>query len=356
MHELVDRELRFHIEERIDGLMASGMTRAQAEAEMQRKFGDYRRYRDETESIDTDIVRRRARLDLVDGVRRGVSLAVRTLARTPGFTALAIVTLALGIGATVAIHSVLDAVVLRPLPFARPHELVAVKHPANVPGSGETKWAVSVAGYHNLKDESTTLADLGAFRTFETTIVKDGEAVRAPAALVTASLGSLLGLNTIVGRSITPRDDQPGAEAVVVLGHDVWQTRFGSDPNVIGQSVDLGGFSCQIIGVMRPGTVLPFIDVGSTGSSGHALHRVDFWLPFRLDPNASAVNSHFLLVVGRMNPGVTLQMVQTDLERLVDRFPQRFPSAYSTTFIADDRFGVAATPLRRDVLGSTERV
>ena len=275
----IDREFHFHIEERIEGLMAGGMTREQAEAEMRRKFGDYRQYSEETRSIDVGVVRSRARRELVNNMWHNLRLAVRTLARTPGFTALAIVTLALGIGATVATFSVLDAVVLRPLPFARPEELVAIKHPANVPGSGSTNWGLSAAGYHYIRSESRTLADVGAFINFETTLVQDGEAARVPAARVTASLVNLLGLNAALGRSIVPGDDRPQAENVALLSHDAWQSRFGADPNVIGTTVELGGFSYSVIGVMRSGTVLPFVALGSTSAAGGAMHRVDFWLP-----------------------------------------------------------------------------
>ncbi|MGQ0643515.1 MAG: FtsX-like permease family protein, partial [Gemmatimonadaceae bacterium] len=136
------------------------------------------------------------------------------------------------------------------------------------------------------------------------------------------------------------------------------QSRCRNDSGVIGRTVELGGFSYRIIGVMRPRTVLPFVAAAFTGSqaSGGAMHRVDFWIPFRLDPNARAQNAHFLQAVARMKPGVTPQTVHADLQRVVNRFPDEFPSAYSATFIKEYQFGIAATSLRRDVLGSTERV
>ena len=352
----IDREFRFHIEARIEGLVAGGMSREAAEAEIRRKFGDYRQYSEETRNIDVDVVRSRARQELLHSIWRNARLALRTLARTPGFSVLAIITLSLGIGATAAIFSVLDSVVLRPLPFARPDELVALKHPAVIPGSGASNWGLSAAGYHYIRAQSQTLADVGVFITFETTFIHNADAERVPAARVSASLVNMLGLNASLGRTIMPSDDQPNAEPVVVLSHDAWKSRFGSDDSIIGTTVALGGFSVRIIGVMRPGAVLPFVAVGSENSSGGAMHRVDFWLPSRLDKNAPPVNAHFLQAVARVKPVVAPQAVEAELNRLVSRFPEEFPTAYSTTFIKDYQFRISATPLRRDVLGSTERV
>ena len=355
VQQLVDQELRFHLEERIEGLIAEGMTRQQAEAEVYQRFGDYRRYREETRGIDEEIVRRRDRFDAIDGLRRGLWLGVRTLLRTPGFTGLAIITLALGIGATTAIYSVLDAVVLRPLPYTAADELVAFKHPADVPGMGATKWAISPAGYHHLQRETRVLSEVGAFSGYETTIVGEGDAQRVPGASVTASLIRVLGFTTTIGRTILPADDVPGAEPVAVLGFDAWQTRFGGDTSIIGRIIDFGGFTTRIIGVMRQGALLPYIDVGSGGAGG-AMRRIDVWTPFRLDPKAPAVNAHFLLVVGRLKPGSTPAAATAEFSQFTARFPDLYPSAYTDAFMREYHFGSAVTPLRDDVVGSVKQV
>lgn len=352
---LVDQELRFHLEERIEGLIAGGMTRQQAEAEVQQRFGDFGRYREEVRGIDEQIVRRRDWLDVFDGLRRGVRLGVRTLLRTPGFTALAIITLGLGIGATTAIYAVLDAVVLRPLPYAAPEELVAFKHPAEVPGMGVTKWALSAAGYHHVQRETRVLSDIGAFSTFETTLVGEGDAQRIPGASVTASLVRVLGLSATIGRSLHPADDVPGAEPVAMLGFDAWKTRFGGDTAVVGRMVDFGGFKTRVIGVMRQGAVLPYVDVGAR-SAGGALRRVDVWVPMRLDPKAPAINAHYLLVVGRLKPDMTTAAAMAEFSGFTARFPELYPSAYSEPFMREYHFGSAVTPLRDDVVGSIRQV
>lgn len=353
---LVERELQFHVEERIEGLMAQGMSRAEAESQVQHLFGDYTRYREEIAGIDTSMIRDQNRRDFAGSLIQSVRLSLRTLLRTPAFTTLVLITLALGIGATAAIYSVVYAVALKQLPYPEPQELVALKHPASVPGSGETKWGLSVAGFHYVETESKALEQLGAFRTYNTTVIENGEASRVPAAAVTSGLVSTLGLNAVLGRSILPSDDVPGAEPVVVAGHSAWVSRYGSDPTLVGRTIEFGGYTARVVGVMRDGAVLPHIDVGATGSTGGAMQRADFWFPMRIDFSQPPVNSHYLYAVGRLAPGATIEQAQSEFSQLTARFPELFPTAYRQAFMRDYGFRSAVTPLRSDVVGTTERM
>ncbi|HEX9563560.1 MAG TPA: permease prefix domain 1-containing protein, partial [Gemmatimonadaceae bacterium] len=149
-------EFRFHFEERIEQFVASGMSRAEAEAEVRRRFGDIEAYHRQTRQIDEETMRTRQRFEFFATLARETARSARVLLRTPAFSAIAFLTLSLGIGATTAIFTVLDAVVLRPLPYANAGQLVSILHPATVPGSGERKWGISPGGYFFFRDSART--------------------------------------------------------------------------------------------------------------------------------------------------------------------------------------------------------
>jgi hypothetical protein len=172
--ELED-EFRFHLDGRVEELMQSeGLPRDEAEREARRRFGDYEAYRRQAREIDDDMLRRRNRMELFDTIAREVRHSARTLWRSRAFSVINLVTLAGGIGATTAIYTVLDAVVLRPLPYRNADRLVSVLHPATVPGNGESKWGLSSAGYFYFKRENHTLEDLGGYQTGTVTVTPAG--------------------------------------------------------------------------------------------------------------------------------------------------------------------------------------
>jgi len=178
-------EFQFHLEERIEQFMATGMTRAQAEAEVRRRFGDVDTWHRMARAIDEETMRQNRRFELFDTLRRETARAFRVLLRTPTFSLVALFTLALGMGATTAIYTVLDAVVLRPLPYRDSHELVSLLHPATVPGSGERKWGLSSGGYFHFRQNMKTLSAIGMYRSFGLTVTGDDDAEIARTALVT---------------------------------------------------------------------------------------------------------------------------------------------------------------------------
>lgn len=348
--------MRFHIDERIEGLVAAGRPRADAEREIMERFGNYDRYRDETRTIDEDMLRQRRWIDIRETIRRSLALGARMLFRTRSFSTLAIITLSLGIGATTAIFSVLRGVVLRPLPYAQPEQLVAIKHPANVPGSGDSRWGLSPAGYFHFRKTARFIDDMGAFSMQEATLLTDGEANRVRAVTVTASLVSTLQLRTIMGRGLLPTDDVPDAEPVVVLSYEAWTNRFGRAPDVVGRMLDLNGYPARVVGIMQPRTMLPWIDLGGAANSGGAMSAPELWAALRLNPSAQPVNAHWLQVVARMKHGVSIDALRADLADQVRRFPELYPTAYTSAFLEDYRFTVAATPLQDDAVGSMARL
>jgi predicted permease len=347
--ETVDEELRFHLEERIEEFVAAGMTREQAAAEARRRFGDYGEYRRQARVIDERRVRGRDRAELLDTLLRETRHAARALRRTPSFASIAVVTLALGIGAAAAVYTMLEAVVLRPLPYPDAGSLVAVMHPAEVPGTGASKWGLSQAGYFHFARGNRTLAELGAYTTGYTTVVEGGEAERVRAAGVTQSLLSVLRARPAAGRLIMPDDDRPGAAPVAMLGYDFWQRRFGGDPAVIGRTVRLGTGDALVVGVMARGFTLPRPGAFDTG--GGLAIAIDVWTPLALDPASEAANSHYLLGVARLRPGATADAAQRDLQRLTGQLTELFPRAYSPGFVREYKFRMGVLPLRDEVLG-----
>src|SRR5688500_2231362 len=342
LRQEIDDELRFHFEDRVEELMAGGLTRAAAEVETRRRFGDYERYRSESVTIDEQTIRERVRMDTLGALRRESRQALRTLGRSQAFSTIAIATLASGIGATTAIFTILDAVVLRPLPYAAADRLVYLQ--SGVPGVGrDTKWGLSVAGYFHFRDNASALEALGAYTTSQANFGASDGAERVPVALVSGSIFEVLGVRTIAGRTLRNEDNLRGAPSVVVLGHDFWERHFASDPAVIGRTIQLHSSPFEVVGVLEPGVHLP-------------QDRVDAWMPATLDPGSPPVNSHYLNVIGRLRDGVGLEAARSELSRLTRRFPEVFPSAYSADFIESSGFVTEVLPLHQRVVGNYDRI
>ncbi len=267
--------------------------------------------------------------------------AVRSLGRSPGFTAMAVFTLALGIGANTAIFTVVSSVLLKPLGYPSADRIVLLRHP--VPGLGEgTEWGLSVAAYFHFREHLSVLEDLGAARVTAMTVDGRDRPQRVESARVTASLFRVFGARAALGRLFLDSETVPGAESLAVLGHGLWTRTYGQDPDVIGSTIQVEGSAFEVIGVAEPGLGLPD-------------HPIDLWLPARLDPTAPAYNNHYLSAFGLAGDGVTPERVEADMRRLVSRFDQVFPSAYSASFLQDFGFGAEVRTVRSDVVGSIEQ-
>jgi predicted permease len=272
--------------------------------------------------------------------------AVRSLRRSPGFTVIAVLVLALGIGATTAIFALLDSVALRPLAYPDAERLVWISSP--VPGVGpDAVWGLSPAGYFHLRSENRTLDELGvyvgAFGATQSTVTGTGEPRRVDGAVVSAGIFDALRARPALGRLFGPDEDRPGAPSVAVLGHGFWEREFGGDPGVIGSIIQINEMPAEIIGVLAPGIELPD-------------RRADLWTPHRLDPAARPVNTHYLGALGRLKAGVTAAEAERDLVRLTNQFTELFPTAYDDGFMRETGFTTRVTPLRDHVIGNIARV
>lgn len=335
----VDEELRFHFDERIADLVAEGLTRTEAERRAREEFGDVEQVRAGLRDIDQRILDHRAHTEWRSVMRDEIRHALRRLARHPAFAVPAVLTLALGIGATTAIYTVLDAVVLSPLPYRNADRLVYIDSP--MPGMGkDSRWWLGRHEMFYFKDQARGLEDLGLYQLGEATVLGDNgaPAERVSSANVSSTLLNVLGFRPAAGRLLVPDDNVPENAQVVVLGYDYWVRRFGGDRGIVGKTIPIEGFPLEVVGVVQPGANLPDA-------------KVDLWIPAYIDPAMPARNNHTWLGIGRLRPGYTASALERELKPLIPRFPEVFPTAYSPRFLEKTGFTVAVTPLRDWVVG-----
>lgn len=273
---------------------------------------------------------------------RSVRHAARSLGRSPGFAAVVVLTLAIGIGAATAIFALVHAVVISPLPYPESARLVHVGHP--VPGlNPEWKWGVSEAGFFHFLDHNRSFESLAAYQSISSVVSGDGEATHVPTVVGSASLFEVLGARAAAGRLLRWEDNEPGAAPVVVLGHDFWRVRYGADPSAVGRTIDINGSPREVVGVAEAGFGLPTESIG-------------LWMPVSISRANRPVNWHRFQVVGRLAAGVSAQVASTDLERLTAQLPEVASAAYYPGFMEETGFSVSVLPLRDQVVGDVGRV
>lgn len=225
----------------------------------------------------------------------------RALHRNAGFATVAILTLALGIGANAAIFSVVNAVLLRPLPWAEPDRAVMIWSKWT---SFDKTW-VADGEVMDYRRRSQTLTEVGAWGEGQTNITGDGEPERVASGQVTANLFSVLGVRPQMGRSFTPAEDLPNGPDLVVLGHGLWARRYAADPAILGRAILLNGRPFEVVGVMPPDFVLP-TDFQSRAPT-------QLWIPLRIDPATTDHGNHGLYAAGRLRPGATVKQAADEL-------------------------------------------
>jgi predicted permease len=264
---------------------------------------------------------------------------LRMLARNPGFTAVAVLTLALGIGANTAIFSVVRAVLLRPLPYNDPDRVVLLTE--NNPRWGVTFFAISPADFIDWQNQSTVFQAMAAYTSRgDLTLSGEGEAEQLRGMRVSASFFSLLGIQPMLGRTFLPTENQPGADNVVILSHRLWERRFGADAGIIGRKLTVRGDTCTVIGVMPKSFrfLSPFDPTEDN----------DVWLPnpFKDDPPTQR-SARRLMAVARLKPGVSIEQAQTEMDVIARRLEQAYPDA-------NEGLGVNVHRLQDDLLVANE--
>ena len=261
--------------------------------------------------------------------------AFRALRRTPAVTAVAIITLALGIGANTAIFSVLRSMLWRPLPFAEPERAVMIwSH-----WKGWDRTWVSPPEFMDYQAATRIFSSVGAYSTASATLTADGEeAERFSAGVVTASMFDVLGVKPLMGRTFTAEEDQPNGPNVVVLGEAVWRRRYAADPAIVGKSIQINQRDFQVLGVMPESFRLPEDFAGT--------ERTQLWLPIAIGPvNPQNRGNHGLSVTGRLAPGVELARAQA----MVDDVTKQMRDTYTQNY--GPEFGATLVSLPDEILG-----
>lgn len=250
--------------------------------------------------------------------------AARMFRRTPGFTTIAVLSLAVGIGGNAAMFTLVNSLMVRPLPYRQPDRLVRITgvYPhAAVPVFQQQSRTMDIAGVHPGSEYNLT---------------GQGEAVRIFGSAASANLFAVLGTAAARGRVLQPGEDSPGRDSVVILSHSLWSTKFGGDPAIIGRSVKLNGIQRQVIGVMPQGFSYPSA-------------KVQLWVPLRIDPSnyLEYWGSGWVPMVARIRPGTSIPQVQSEVRALVVQFRKLFPYPMKRDWNADS----TAIPLQQDVVG-----
>src|SRR4051812_17160296 len=255
----VNEELAFHIEMRVEELRRSGMTEAQAREETMQRFGNLTAVRDECEELSHERARLHRRADRLDALRQDIRFALRTFAANRGFTFVAALTMAIGIGANTAVFSVAYGVLLRPLPFRDASQIVRLW--TRNASRGVDFFSVSPADFADWRASIKGFTAMAAFeRQHGATLVRQN-AAGAPEAVTTTAvmpeMFPLLGTPAARGRTLLTDDARPGAAPVAVLSHDLWAARFGSDERIVGSQLTLDGSRLTVVGVMPPRFSVP---------------------------------------------------------------------------------------------------
>jgi putative ABC transport system permease protein len=320
MEEELDEEVRFHLEREVEENIARGMSQDEARYAALRSFGGVERVKEE--SRDERGIR------LFDEVWQDLRYGARMLLKQPGFTLIAVITLALGIGANTAIFSVVNAVLLRPLPCEDPDRLVVfwTAHPQ------VGREVCSLPDFADWREQSRSFELMAAFtdRVFNLTGV--GEAERLNGQATTPDLFPALSIRLAFGRSFLPEEGRPGASRVVILSYALWQRRFGSNPDVVGHSVTLDGRDHTVVGIAAPNLWL--------------LGEEDLWVPLAMDPGQAGRRSNSFFVVGRLKPGVSLDQARAEMNAISARLEQQYPQS-------NTGWRAVLVPLREEFVGNS---
>jgi len=278
---------------------------------------------------------------VVDALVSQLRYTVRKLLRTPLFTSVAVLTLAVGIGSTAAIFGVVNGVLLKPLPFKDPGRLVGVWHTA--PGLGFDNVNQSPALHYTYAEDNHSFEAIGMWDNGTASVTGLEEPEQVQVMRVTYQTLPLLGVSPMLGRTFTSEDDSPGTPRTVILSYGYWQRRFGGDPGVLDRTLTVDGETREIIGVMPQG--LQFL-------------RYDpaIYLPFRFDKSKLFVGNFSYQGVARLKPGVTIAQADADVNRMVPLAVERYPGGLNSEMLEHAKFAASLHPLKQDVVGDTGNV
>ncbi|HJQ32688.1 MAG TPA: ABC transporter permease [Pyrinomonadaceae bacterium] len=267
---------------------------------------------------------------------------LRMISKSPGFAAVAVLTLALGVGANTAIFSVVNGLLLRPLPYADSERLAIIW--THSPGANVAQDWPSPGQFSAVKTGTTVFEDLALAQGQSLNLAGEGGAERIGAVRTTSNMFALLGARPALGRTFLPEEDAPGRPPTAVLSYGLWQRRFGSDPNVIGRTLALSGDSYEVVGVMPPDFQLGYEVMPTVGS----VQQADVLLPLPLSAaRMASQGDENYNIVARLKPGATFEQARTELDLVASRLGQQFPEEYPQS----RAFSFSARPLLEQVVG-----
>ena len=310
----MDEELRFHVERYAEDLIRGGMERGQAERQARLEFGSLGQTKEACREVRG--------LDLLDSLLSDMEHGLRLLRRTPGFAGLAIVTLALGIGATTAVFSLVNAVLLRDLPYRDPERLVFLyEQLPGIPDVPLKAWGPANGDFFRWQKENRSFASMAMFTNDGLNASLGNAAFRATGSRVTADFFRVLGVSPTLGRTVDNAETEPGHGRVAVISHSLWQSRFGGDRNVLGKEILLNARPYRIIGVMPAGFAFPH----GTESLETTGKTTDVWVPWTMTPEQRASRDENPgNAIGRLRPGLSLSQGQAEIAAITSRFDPPF--------------------------------
>jgi predicted permease len=337
----MEEEMRFHLEMQIEQNLASGVAAEEARYAARRQFGNQTWLKEASREMWS--------LNSIETLIQDLRYGARMLLKRPGFTLIAVFTLALGIGATTAIFSVVEGVLLKPLPYSHPEELVDARFTADGLGVGRFT-SISPSHYFIFREQSRTFQEIGIYSysmgVFSVNVTGLGEPERVPVLRVTYGVLPMLGVTPLLGRSFTRADDSPNSAETVILTYGYWNLKFGGDLSVIGRTIEVDGKSHVIIGVLPEG--FRFLDQTN----------LPMLLPLKLNREKTYLGSFAFFGIARLKPGVTLQQANADVERMLPIVERSFPPppGISLKFFEDLRLGPGLQPLKQQVVGDVGNV
>ncbi len=336
----LNAELRDHVERQVADHVRAGMSAREARRRVRLEFGDL----EQVKELCRDV---RGTLRLEE-IRHDLRFALRLLVRQRAFTLVAVLVLALGIGAATAVLSVVDGVLLRPVPFEAMHRLVMVWETDR--DSGTVREPASVPDFLDFEERSRQVEAFGALTGTQVTAATErGAPVRRTALAVTAGLLPLLGVEPVLGRSFTSDEARSGGPRVAMISEALWSERFGRDPEVVGRALLLDEAPATIVGVVPDHADLGVLQILSAAAYARAFADqgtradVDVWVPLRPDPDALPRSTHSIFVVGRLAPGATLASARAELAEIAAELERSYPE--------NDARGVFVEPLPDVVFG-----
>jgi putative ABC transport system permease protein len=325
----LDAELRFHLDRAIAANVAAGMSREEARRFALREFGGVDQIREECAEM--------RRVNWLRDFAQDVRYALRMLRKSPAFTTIAVLTLALGIGANTAIFSVVYAVLLKPLPYPHPDQLVVVFEAR--PQDGVAREGSSYQDFREIRDQNHAFSAIGGRAGHDLTLTGHGDPFQVDTSDVTPGLLDTMGVRPLAGRTFLPEDGKQGAVPVVILSENLWRDRFSSDPHVIGTSVNLDMRPFTVIGVMPSDFRYPF------------LTSEQIWVPLQQDPLFGPwmvkPSLRWLGITARLKVGVSVSQAQAEMDLLSTRLANKFPAE-------DKGFIVQLIPLQEQLVGSAK--